>query len=101
MIICVIERSKGHLPKVIEVEEHHAVGAAMQNVLLAAHDMGLAAMLRTGPAAHIKDCHEFLELDDGEIVAGYIYLGYPPDGFVKGAPKKTPAKELTTWKGWT
>ena len=42
VIVVVIETPKHHLPKVQEVEEHHAVGAAMQNMLLAAHDMGWA-----------------------------------------------------------
>jgi nitroreductase len=100
VIIAVIEKPKGHLPKVIEVEEHHAVGAAMQNMLLAAHEMGLAAMLRTGPAAHIKECHDFIGLGDDELVAGYVYVGYPPEGFTKGPPRKTPAEELTEWRGW-
>lgn len=100
VIIAVIEKPKGHLPKVIEVEEHHAVGAAMQNALLAAHEMGLAAMLRTGPAAHIKECHDFLALGDDELVAGYIYVGFPLEGFEPRAPRKTPAEELTEWRGW-
>ncbi len=100
VIIVVIEKPKGHLPKVIEVEEHHAVGAAMQNMLLAAHEMGLAAMLRTGPAAHIKECHDFIGLGDDELVAGYVYVGYPPEGFIKAPPRKTPAEELTEWRGW-
>jgi nitroreductase len=49
VIICVVGRPKTHLPKVVEREEHHAVGAAIQNLLLAAHDAGLGAMVRTGP----------------------------------------------------
>lgn len=100
VVIAVIERPKSHLPRIIEVEEHHAVGAAMQNMLLAAHDMGLAAMLRTGPAAHIKEVHDFLGLGDGEFVAGYIYVGYPADARHPKIPRKTPAAAVTEWRGW-
>jgi nitroreductase len=100
VVIAVIERPKSHLPKVQEIEEHHAVGAALQNILLAAHAMGLAAMLRTGPAAHIPECLEYLGVEDGEFVAGYIYVGFPPEGFEKKPPRKTAAEELTQWRGW-
>jgi nitroreductase len=100
VIITVIERPKAHLPKVIEVEEHHAVGAAMQNILLAAHDAGLAAMLRTGNAAHLPTVRSFLRLQEGELVAGFIYVGYPPDDYERKPPRKTSAAELTEWRGW-
>ena len=100
VIIAVIERPKAHLPKVVEIEEHHAMGAAMQNMLLAAHDAGLAAMLRTGEAAHISEVRTFLGLDEGEFVAGFIYVGYPPEDYDRKPPRKTSAAELTEWRGW-
>lgn len=100
VIITVIETPKHHLPKVQEVEEHHAVGAAMQNMLLAAHGMGLGAMLRTGPAAHIPEVHDYLGLIEGELVAGYIYLGYPEPGVQRPQTRRTDASEITEWRGW-
>jgi nitroreductase len=100
VIIAVIERPKAHLPKVVEIEEHHAMGAAMQNMLLTAHDAGLAAMLRTGEAAHISEVRTFLGLEEGEFVAGFIYVGYPPEDYDRKPPRKTSAAELTEWRGW-
>jgi nitroreductase len=101
VIITVIESPKAHLSsKVVEVEEHHAVGAAMQNILLAAHNAGLAAMLRTGPAARMHEIMEFLGLTSGELIAGFIYVGYPPDEVASKAPRKTAAADLTEWRGW-
>ncbi len=35
------------------MDEHYAVGAAMQNILLTAHDDGLVGMIRTGPHPRI------------------------------------------------
>ena len=102
VIICVIERPKAHLPKVSEVEEHHATGAAMQNILLAAHDMGLGAMVRTGPAAHIPEVRKHLGVMDDELVAGFIYLGHAQDkDESRPMTRRTNAGGLTEWRGWT
>jgi nitroreductase len=98
VIICVIGRPKHHLPKVVEVEEHHAVGAAMQNILLAAHALGLGAMIRTGAAGFYDEVREYLRLDKDEYVAGFIYVGYPED---KERPftRRTSFAEKTEWRG--
>jgi nitroreductase len=100
VIVTVIETPKHHLPKVQEIEEHHSIGAAMQNILLAAHDMGLGAMLRTGPAAHIPEVHDYLGLGEGELVAGYIYVGYPQPGAEGPRTRRTDPADITEWRGW-
>jgi nitroreductase len=100
VIITVIESPKAHLPKVVEVEEHHAVGAAMQNILLAAHDAGLAAMLRTGPAARLEEVRRYLGLAPEEFIAGFIYVGYPSDDGARPVPRRKPAGDVTEWRGW-
>jgi nitroreductase len=100
LVITVVERPNTTNPKVVAIEEHHAVGAAMQNLLLAAHDSGLAAMLRTGSAARLPEVHEYLGLDDGEFIAGFVYIGLPPEGLHRKAPRKTAIEELTEWRGW-
>jgi nitroreductase len=95
-IIVVIETPKGYLPKVQEIEEHHATGAAMQNILLAAHDMGMGAMLRTGPPVHIPEVRELLGLDEGELIAGLIYVGSkPPGDDERPRSRRTPASDIT------
>lgn len=100
VVIAVIETPKHHLPKVQEIEEHHATGAAMQNMLLAAHGLGLGAMLRTGPAAHIPEVLEFLRVGENEMVAGYIYLGYPAEGMEeRPMTRRRDAQEITEWRG--
>ena len=99
VIITVIEHPRiadSHVP---EIEEHYAVGAAMQNILLAAHDAGLVAMIRTGAQARLPEVREHLSLKPGEFIAGFIYVGYPLKGFTKKVPRKTPARELTEWRG--
>jgi nitroreductase len=101
VIVAVIERPRLGNRKVVEVEEHHAVGAAMQNLLLAAHDMGLGAMLRTGPAARLDEVGEYLGVKDDEFVAGFVYLGFPPEGDAdRPMSRRTEAGAVTEWRGW-
>lgn len=101
VVLVVIETPKSHLPKVVEIEEHYAVGAAMQNILLAAHSMGLAAMLRTGATVWLPEVRDYLGVTADEIVAGLIYLGYPQEGADdRPRSRRTDCNELTEWRGW-
>lgn len=102
VIVAVIEKPHVHHPKVVELEEHYAVGMAIQNILLAAHDMGLGAMIRTGAAAQLKEVRDYLGVGDDEIIAGLIYVGYPPEGdSERPRARRSPAPERTEWKGWS
>lgn len=98
VIVTVVYVPSTH-PKAVEVEDRYAVGAALQNMLLAAHAMGLAAYLRTGPAANDPEVARFLGLAEGEEVAGFVYVGYPAE---EPGPltHRRPAEERTSWKGW-
>lgn len=98
VIVTVVYAPSGN-PKAVEMEDRYAVGAAMENVLLAAHARGLGAYLRTGPAAADPEVRRFLGLSGGEEVAGFIYAGYPAET-PPPAPPRTPAAERTTWMGW-
>jgi nitroreductase len=101
VVIAVIATPNLNHPKVIEMEEHYAVGMAMQNILLAAHDMGLGAMLRTGPAAEMKEVRAYLDVGDDESIAGLIYVGYPAPGDAdRPMTRRAPAEERTEWRGW-
>ena len=98
VIITVIDRA-GHDHHVSEIDEHYAVGAAIQNILLAAHDDGLAAMIRTGPHPYIPEVQRYVGLAPEESIAGFIYVGFPAPGYHRKPPRTTPAAELTEWRG--
>jgi nitroreductase len=101
LIICVIEQPHIENPKVVEVEEHHAVGSAIQNVLLAAHDMGLGAMIRTGPAAQMRSVRDHLGVKPDELIAGFIYIGKQEDREAdRPMTRRAPASERTEWRGF-
>jgi nitroreductase len=87
-------------PKAVDVEDRYAMGAAMQNMLLAAHAEGMAAYVRTGPAAGDPPVHRYLGLEENEEIAGFVYLGYPSEEMPSGGSRRTPASDHTTWVGW-
>jgi nitroreductase len=67
-------------PKVVEIENICATAAAVENLLLAAHALGLGAMWRTGPAAQDAAVKHFLGLDPSQHLIAFVYVGYPEDG---------------------
>ena len=85
-------------PKVVEIEEITAGAAAIQNLLLAVHAEGLAAIRRTGDPCYDPAVKTHLGLSESAFLLGFVYLGYPD-----GAPpvrERIPAPALTRWVGW-
>lgn len=93
VIIVVACRPTGIVP---EIEEIVACGCALQNILLMAAELGLAAMVRTGEIAFEKELNQYLQLAEEDKIIGFVYLGYAKkDLKVKGV--RTPAEEKTVW----
>ena len=63
--------------KVVETENICAAAAAAQNLLLAAHGLGLAGMWRTGPAASDPDVKSYLGFEPDQHLISFLYIGYP------------------------
>lgn len=63
--------------KVLEVENISAASAACQNILLAAHGLGLGAKWRTGDWARDAKVKKFLGLAEDQHIVGFLYIGYP------------------------
>lgn len=62
-------------PKVPEIEQLLSTAAAVQNLLLAAHALGFAAIWRTGEMAYDPQVHAGLGLQQNDRIVGFIYLG--------------------------
>jgi nitroreductase len=58
-------------------EDFAAASAAVQNVLLAAHALGLGAIWRTGPMAYRAEINAFLGLEADDRIVGFVYVGRP------------------------
>ena len=77
------------------LENYGACCAAVQNMQLAAHALGLGSIWRTGPVAYHPHMLDFFGLDEKDRIAAYLYLGYPNMG--ERPRRRRPADELTVW----
>ncbi|CAM3485840.1 MULTISPECIES: nitroreductase family protein [Paenibacillus] len=82
-------------PKVIEVEEYGAVFAAIQNMLLEIHGLGLGAVWRTGEPCFHALMNEAFGLSPNGKMLGFLYIGYPDMEPKQG--KRQPAADKTVW----
>jgi nitroreductase len=62
---------------VVAEEDFAAGAAAVQNVLLAAHALGLGAMWRTGAMVRSDAVKAHLGLDPSDRIVGIVYVGRP------------------------
>ncbi len=93
VVIAVI--SKGGRDEVETLENYAACAAAVQNMQLTAHALGLAAMWRTGPAAYHPYMRDFFGLEADDRIVAYLYLGYPDT--VERSRRRQPASTKTVW----
>jgi nitroreductase len=69
---CAVDRANGKIP---EVEQVIAAGAAAQNLMLAAHGLGLGAMWKTGPAAYDAGVKTAIGLRADDHIVAIMHLG--------------------------
>jgi nitroreductase len=85
-VVIVVGADKSAEPKIVEMENISAASAAAQNILLAAHALGLGAIWRTGEWARDANVKEFLGFAADQQIIGFIYVGYPdvtPEPYVR------------------
>ena len=69
---CAVNREQSKIP---EIEQVVAVGAAAQNLFLAAHDLGYGVMWKTGAAAYDPDVNTALGLLADDQIVAFLHLG--------------------------
>lgn len=82
--------------KVIDIEEYAAAHAAVQNMLLAAHSLGLGAIWRSGAPTYHLEMRRLYNVSERGGVVGFIYLGWPASAKKKEQQRKG-IEEKTTW----
>lgn len=80
---------------VIELEEYGAVNAAIQNMLLTIHALGLGAVWRSGEPCYHRLMNEAFGLRPQDKMLGFIYLGVPD--MAPPQAKRSSAASKTTW----
>ena len=97
-VVIAVAAEPAKQPKVMEIENIEAVATAVQNMLLAAEEMGLACMWRTGDAAYDPCVKEWLGLSAEDHLVAFVYVGFPAIPRQERHP--TDFAEKTTWIGW-
>jgi nitroreductase len=93
VIIAVISASGRD--EVETLENYAACAAAVQNMQLTAHSLGLASIWRTGPVAYHENMRRFFGLKENGRIVAYLYVGYPDMG--DRPRRRSPAGERTIW----
>lgn len=78
-------------------EQWISVGAALQNLLLAANSLGYQNKIVTGARIKSRALRKAFELDTNEILVGFVVLGIytgPP----KERPRPKPDQKLSVWR---
>jgi nitroreductase len=81
--------------KVLQIENISAAAAAVQNLLLAAHALGLGAKWRTGEWATDVTVKALLGFESDQHIIGFIYIGYPE--FVEEFPVRPSFEDRVRW----
>ena len=95
VVIAVISRAGRD--EVETTENYAACAAAVQNMQLTAHSLGLGSIWRTGPVAYHDHMREFFGLGEGDRIVAYLYVGYPDMG--ERPRRRGAVSEKTTWHG--
>ncbi len=94
-LVVVVAAAVKDNPKVPDIEQVVAAGAAAQNMLVAAHALGLGGFWRTGATAYDPEVKRALGLGDQDTIVGFIYLGS-----VGVVGKAMPAETAAVTRRW-
>lgn len=93
--VVIVVISEAGRDEVETLENYAACCAAVQNMQLTAHALGLGTIWRTGPVAYHEHMRGFFGLDEGDTIVAYLYLGYPDMG--ERPRRRKPVEQKTTW----
>jgi nitroreductase len=94
LLLAVVRLQPAH-DDVVDTERYVTLGAALMNLLLAAHAMGFGAMLTSGRALRSDAFARGLGLADSERPVCFVSLGTPRAA--RRRPRASPASVLSDW----
>ncbi len=95
-LIIAVGVTKTDHPRATAAENLCAAAAASQNLLLAAHALGLGAIWRSGPTVEEPKVKAWLGLDPEQPLIGLIYIGLPDPAGPVPAPRPS-YEDRVTW----
>lgn len=93
-VLIAVYSNRGENPAVTR-ENFAATAAAVQNLLLQAHSLGLGAIWRTADYFSARGVREFLQAPPESDFVAVVYLGFPDQREIPR--RRTPAGEQTLW----
>lgn len=75
-VVLIVSAKITQTSKIPAVEQVMAVAAAVQNMLIAAHAMGLATAWKTGAPAYDVAIKERIGLQEADSIVAFVYLGH-------------------------
>ena len=87
---------RGNNPKIPAIEEIAATAAAVQNMLLGAEALGMAALWSTGGMMHHPAMKDYFHLQESDTMMGLLYLGYS-DEVPKERKRIIPLTQKIEW----
>ncbi|MCS7464885.1 nitroreductase [Paenibacillus doosanensis] len=94
-VVIAVAVSPSSSQAVNRMEEFAAAHSAVQNMLLAAHALGLGAIWRSGEPAYHPRMKQAFGLGESEAIVGLVYVGYPDMQQLPG--KREPYTGKTVW----
>lgn len=94
LVVTLMKRTKE--TKIPLMEEYAATSAAVQNILLGAEALGIAAIWSTGGMALKQPMKDYFSLSEDDFVVGFLYLGHS-DQPKKDAVRNIPLAEKVKW----
>lgn len=98
LLLAVAARIDPQHPKIPEVEQILSAGAAVQNMLLAAHAQGFGAKWLTGANAYDGHVRDALGLGPEDRLIGFVHIG-TVDGSPPAVPRADPRELTVEWQG--
>ena len=95
LVLVYMKRTEG--ATIPALEEMAAVAAAIENLLLGAASLDIAALWSTGGMAHHPSMKDYLGLTNEDKVMGLLYLGYTDEPRKQGK-RKIALENKIVWK---
>jgi nitroreductase len=86
--------------RIVAREDLQATSAAIQNMVLAAHGLGLAAQWRTGDMSYDPNVKRWFGLSPDDEIAGIVYVGYRDAERDVMRIRRHDWRPRTRWLGW-
>lgn len=93
--IILVYMQRGSNPNITQFEEICATSAAVQNILLGAETLGIAALWSTGGLVMHPAMKELLSLGEEDVVIALLYMGYTNEPKKPG--RRTPVESKVKW----